>query len=263
MNTYNNFELLLLAASEEYCYQQTQLFLNTDTTDFPITDNHRKQFQRILRKNENKHLTPWKAIKIAAVACLLCLSIAFTACVCIPKIRNAIKEVILEWYDQYVAIGFEAPDPEENINSPEISDQASKKDDTSVDQPSNNTETIPSKPPIKILRKAYATYLPEDYTIKIDIDNDVYYSISYYKESECIVSLTQNIISEDLHWADSEFQIVHYTTVNNFQAILLEEIEISNYYSIIWQDEEYEYYLEGIFSSMDEIIKIAEGIKLQ
>lgn len=274
MNTYNNFELLLLAASEEYCRQQTELFLNMDATDFQITPQHRKRFEKILRKNHHKRLTPWGVIKIAAVACLLCLSIAFTACVCIPKVRKAIKEVFFEWYDEYVAIGFEEPTGEEAAHSPNPSETSATDNDVAVktpldaaDQDDNDAKpsgTVKPEPPKEILKKAYATYLPNDnYRMEIDIDNIYYYAISYYNNSDLIFSLAQNIISTDLHWTDSETQTLHRIKINEMEAVCLEETETPNCYSIIWQDDDYEYIIMGIFSDLNEAIKIAEGIRLQ
>lgn len=56
---------------------------------------------RIVKQKRN---ATWKAIKVAVIACLICFSLLFTACICIPKIRAAIFEVVVEWYESYIAV---------------------------------------------------------------------------------------------------------------------------------------------------------------
>ena len=106
MKKYNNFELLLTAAAEECCEQEAANFLSIDIANVDITRSEEKRIWHMIKKSTGSK-TSWKVIKIAVVACLVCLAIGFTACMCIPEIRNAIKEVIIEWHEGYMAIGFE------------------------------------------------------------------------------------------------------------------------------------------------------------
>ena len=203
MKKYNNFELLLTAAAEECCEQEAAHFLSIDIANFEITRFEEKRIKHMIKKSTGLK-TSWKVIKIAVVACLVCLAIGFTACMCIPEIRNAIKEVIIEWHEGYMAIGFE----EETLGD-------------------CGEETGETTPPKTIENKAYASYLPKSYELEIDMDNPFMYVVSYYYENELAFSLTQTPISDEN----------------------------------VWQDRYYEYEITGSFSSMDELINIAEGIK--
>lgn len=237
MKKYNNFELLLTAAAEECCEQEATDFLSIDAANFEITRSEEKRIWHMINKNTGSK-TSWKVIKIAVVACLVFLAIGFTACMCIPEIRNAIKEVIIEWHEGYIAIGFEEETLEES-----------------------RQETVEPTPPKTIESKAYASYLPKSYELEIDMDNKFMYIVSFYYESELAFSLTQTPISDENVWVNSENAKIYNVKINEYNAIMIEFLEYPQWYCAVWQDRYYEYEITGSFSSMDELIKVAEGIK--
>ena len=237
MKKYNNFELLLTAAAEECCEQEATDFLSIDAANFEITRSEEKRRWHMINKNTGSK-TSWKVIKIAVVACLVFLAIGFTACMCIPEIRNAIKEVIIEWHEGYIAIGFEEETLEES-----------------------RQETVEPTPPKTRESKAYASYLPKSYELEIDMDNKFMYIVSFYYESELAFSLTQTPISDENVWVNSENAKIYNVKINEYNAIMIEFLEYPQWYCAVWQDRYYEYEITGSFSSMDELIKVAEGIK--
>lgn len=268
MSTYNNFELLLFAASEDCCNKQAEDFLNVDGSGFEITEEQRKRMKSMARKYTKKERKRSPTFKWIVAACLLSLSICFTACVSIPEIREAIKNFFLEWSEDFVSIGF-GETKEDNSKYEEIEmgenvggESNSSEDTLTEPSGSSSEQTIPD-PPTEILKKAYATYLPGDYTSKVELDSRLYYTVNYYENSEYIFSIMQNIITQDLYWRNSESHKIYTANINGFDAIIVENIDMDNVYSILWQDNEYEYSIMGIFSSIDEIIKVAEGIKLK
>ena len=230
MTIYNNFELLLFASAEKCCNNDTKKFLEQGESNFELTQKEKHRFYRIVKQKIN---ATWKAIKVAVIACLICFSLLFTACICISKIRAAIFEVVVEWYESYIAVGFEDP----------------------------NKEDDHSPPPTEILNKAYASYLPSEYTSEVDIDNKNYYSNSYYSEDTLIFSLTQNVISGEMNWNNAEGQSVSEIQINGYRAVLIEDQNMTSVYSLIWRDQEYEYNIVGLFSNKDELIQVAEGVK--
>lgn len=237
MKKYNNFELLLTAAAEECCEQEATDFLSIDTANFAITRSEEKRIWHMINKKTGSKIL-WKVTKIAIVACLVFLAIGFTACMCIPEIRNAIKEVIIEWHEGYIAIGFEEETLEEN-----------------------SQETVEPTPPKIIESKAYASYLPKSYKLEIDMDNKFMYIVSFYYESELAFSLTQTPISNENVWVNCENAKIYNVKINEYNAIIIEFLEYPQWYCAVWQDRYYEYDITGSFSSMDELIKVAEGIK--
>lgn len=262
MSEYNNFELLLFAASEECCNKEAEDFLNIDAKDFSITKQQRKRMKQLMRKYTVTEKRRIPAVKWIAVACILSLSLLFTACVSITEIREAIKGFFLNWYDDFVSVGFgDEKKDKYDYEKIEIGDNVTNSASSSESTTAPVNEEIPP-PPTEIVRKAYATYLPDNYTCEVDIDSKLYYSQSYYKDSNYVFSLTQNIITQDLQWENTESQNIYSVSVNGFNAIILENNDMSGVYIVVWQDNEYEYNIEGNFSSIDEIIRVAEGVKL-
>lgn len=255
---YNNFELLLFAAAEQCAQEDAAGFLSLETTDVRISQRTHRQIRRIIG---GRSTHTWHFVKVALVACLICISLAFSACMAIPKIRTAIYNVIIEWYNEYVGISFGDPN-EASQNTPtgtlaSVQTQISTYEQT--DPPA--TEAIPD-PPTTIESKAYPTYLPGNYTMEVDLDNIAYYITSYYNEShEWKFCLTQTVINGDIHLSDNEYQIVDEISINDNQAVFLEDIENSNMYGLVWQDGYYEYTLYGIFNTREDIVKIAQSIK--
>ena len=266
MSTYNNFELLLYAAAEKSCEHQTQLFLNIDSDDFEITPSQRKQFDRITKSYGLTIKRKINATRLVAVACLMGLAICLSACMCVPKIRNAIKSFFVEWYEDYIAVGFgekENTAPTYEFIEPNM-ETTGIETDTFEGESHNDIveESIPT-PPSKIEKKISLTYLPGSYNMEVDIDNETYYSVSFYNADMFVFYVTQNTINSELNWANSESQKIYKTTVNGNEAIITEDINMPNIYTLIWQDSEYEYLVSGKFSDINEIKKVADGIILQ
>ena len=266
MRTYNNFEFLLFSASEECCKKQAEEFLGVNDEGFEITNRQRKRMKHLLRKYTKKEknkstMLKWKWI---AVACLLSLSIALTACVSIPELREAIKKFFLDWKEDFVAVGFgdkaeqpEYPDYEKIMPG----DQPSTDEIPSDNSTGDSTQETTIDPPTEILKKAYATYLPGEYVVEITDDTPYYYSVNYCIDGNLVFVLTQNVIRGEFAWLDSENQIMYQTKINGYDAIILEEKDITGCYNLIWRDREYEYVIMGMFSNIQELTKTAEGIK--
>ncbi len=278
----NNFELMLAVAAAKSAEAEVEEFLNLDGSDFPITPETRKRFNKMLRQAKKKRITVWSVVKHTAVACLLIMSICFTACMCIPTVRNAIKEVFVEWYDEYIAISFAPVTPSaqntelsggipstDGINaiphSPSSATDTSATPPDATDLPAEAATEAPTSPPLPttIEKKAVATYLPDNYTFTVRLDNSEYYQLLYKLDNMPKFILMQKPINEYLTWIDSENQNVQKVYVNNYMGILTISETKENTYTLIWQTEEYEYQLSGTFENTKELIKIAEGIKTE
>ncbi len=264
MQENNNFDLLITTACNKYCIDTAKEFLQTDTSGFEITASERRRFHKMLRASERAQKPKTSMGRIIAAACIIVLCASITACVAIPKVREAIKRAVVEWYDKYISIEF--------VEQPQDSEARSKTENVIADQgtatesdvqASESSESTEIQKPTKIEQKAYASYLPEGYTYEVDLDTKIFYVTLYYQENELKFSITQKTIVEQLAWADSENHKVTYSNVNEYQAILLEDLNDPSLYMLVWQDMQYEYKIEGYFKDTNEITKIAEGIRLQ
>lgn len=51
--------------------------------------------------------------------------------------------------------------------------------------------------------------------------------------------------------------------INGNEGILVEYPDVPGLYYLVWQDESYQYSLYGSFESKEELIRIAEGVKVK
>ncbi|MBQ8310930.1 MAG: DUF4367 domain-containing protein [Clostridia bacterium] len=238
---FNNFELLLMAASERNALEDVEEFLAMDTDSIELSPETDVKIRRQIRKSY-KQKNVWKPVKIILVACLVIMSVAFTACMSVPQIREAIKNVIVQWYDDYFAVDFSG-------------------DSESV---TTDVPAMPETPPTTIEHKAYATYLPQKYTIETLIDVPSFYQLNYYTEDRIVAfTLQQRVFDGELDWTDDGGILHENLTVNGQKAFLVSYDSEPDLYMLIWQDNYYQYTLHGYFASEQELIEIAENIKLR
>ena len=97
---FHNFELLLFAAAEDAANDVAEEFINIDSSQVEISPQGRKRVERYIRKSKRKTKL-MHPVKVILVACLIALSVAFTACMAIPQIREAMTEAVIQWYEDW------------------------------------------------------------------------------------------------------------------------------------------------------------------
>ena len=243
------FDDILSASLFQNVSREAQAFLDMDVSD--VKDNPKFK-NRILKIVQGKRVksTRTPSWRIVLVAALLAISLIFTACMCIPKVREAIWNIIVEWYDEYIDVSFEP----ENTTKPD------------VNNPPSNTNTNKT-PPSSIEKEAVATYLPEGYYASNSVSQTMFRYVFYCdREGNRQFRLMQTTIGnsdgENLK-VDYEKDTVSTVSINGFEGILVSYSNSPNKYYLAWQDEEYQYWLYGTFESVSELIKIAQGIVVQ
>ena len=235
---FSNLDLMIFAASELYVESELQSLITVDTSD--IEPFLKKRYQ-IHRTANHPQKSGWGYLKMFVAACLVCLSMAFTACVCIPEIRTVIWDVVVNWYDDHIGIYFKQ------------------------EQPIGSAEPVKVDPPKEIEHKAYPSYLPGAYRCEIDLESTGMYMVSYYdlNTGEWSFMIQQSIIQEREQFADNENQKVETIALDDFEAIIVTSIDQPGFYCLVWQDTMYTYMINGYFESVDDIVLIAKGIQFQ
>lgn len=225
------FDALLSLASAECVKEEAEAFLSADISE--IGDNP-QMLRKVLGGSRKGK---WHTVKIILLVALLCMSIAFTACMLVPEIRQAIWNVLVRGHDDHVEINFE-----ENSEK--------------------NSITPVAEYPNTIEKKMELTYVPEGYAINDECLSSMQYSIDYKSNEyarEFIV--VQSIITDVDSFASENEERITYVEISGVKAILMECREEEGIYKLIWQDNQYRYTICGSFVSIYEIIRIAEGIK--
>lgn len=127
--TFDRLDALISLGARSLVDKEAGAFLQMES-DCEINSKIRRKVERMIRGYQNKEKIHKiiKPVRIAGVACLICISITFTACVSIPKIREAMWNAVVEWYDEYIAVRFnkgnsenilpEPPETIDEINAP-------------------------------------------------------------------------------------------------------------------------------------------------
>ena len=229
----NKTDVMLSVASEYCVYDEAKAFLELEVAD--VEDNIKLKC-KILGYRE-PHLRK-SIVKIACVAVLICLSLAFTACMCVPNIREVVWNTFVEWYEDHVGISFgdEAEEPE--------------------------SESLEKSYPETIMRIFELTYCPDGYSMGTEVSTSVSYKVEYYNnKGEKMFYIMQNVVDDSNLYVDNESDEIIDMYINQYPALLVDYTDSENTYMLIWQDDYYCYTIYGVFSSISELIDIAEGIK--
>ncbi len=236
MSNYTNFDLLLYAATEAYCEKWVEEIEATPVT-CEITAKERRRFAHVRRKYDTSRCR-WMPFKIACVAVLVGMSLAFSACICIPAIRSAIKQVLVDWYEDYIAVDFKDSEDAETLET-----------------------IVPGS--VSIAHKAYVADLPEGYTLVTKVDTNTYYGVNYYHDGERKFMLSQSIRCCEDVWLDSTSKNLDHITIGDSPAVLItdENADVITYI-VIWHDGQYEYAIMGQFDDSAKAVELAEKVAL-
>lgn len=243
----NKMDALISASLYRNVSKEAEAFMSLDVSG--IKDNPRIK-NRILNRAKNKRSASWiSTLRIAAVACLIIIAMVFTACMCIPEVRESMWNAFVEWYDDHISVHFTQNESEEKKDGKE----------------DNNTDV--QEAPSSIKKRAFASYIPEGYYSEEREASSMFTDIFYYdRDGNMKFRLMQTIlgeVNEDDMMLDNENDPITTMYINGNEGILVEYPDVPGLYYLVWQDESYQYSLYGSFTSVSELMKIAEGIRTE
>ena len=227
------FDALLSLASAECIKEEAEAFLSADISE--IGDNP-QMLRKVLGGSRKGK---WHTVKIILLVALLCMSIAFTACMLVPEIRQAIWNVLVRERESSVEIDFETN--EEAV-------------------PAN--DSISEEYPATIERKMQVTYVPEGCIVADEVVASMQYSICYRNnEEKWEFTIFQSVIGRNDSFVNETEGEITYIEILGSKAVLIECTEKRFSHKLIWQDGQYRYMICGSFPSKNEVIRIAEGVR--
>lgn len=228
----DRFDALLSLAAAECVRDEAAAFLSADVSEI---EDDPKMLRKILGVSRQ---SKWKAIKLVVLVALLCMSIAFTACMLVPEIRNAVWNVLVKGHGDHVEIGFGTGESEEATDPP-VTDF-----------------------PETIEQKMVLTYVPEG-CVQKQAETSLQYCVYLYSETgELLVSIKQSVIALMKSYVDNneETQITQVKVKQN-EAILIKN-KTNGEVHLIWQDGIYCYSISSVLITESELIEIAENVNL-
>lgn len=241
VSSFDQFDALVILSAKSFINLEAENFLQIEITNSPSPEFSKKIEHLIHRSIKKKRNHPlYKTIKVVAIACLIALSILFTACVSISDIREAMWKYVMEWYDDHIAVRFlPVEDPIEK--------------ETEVP----TTETF-TESPKKIETINTPTKIPYGYMIMSYTASINFYQEYYDENSEFVFSFSQDLKGIKRKVDNLETTVLQIE-INGHEALLI--IGKENIMSLLWEDEYYSYAINGLFSTQEEIINIAKSVK--
>jgi len=227
----DKFDALLSLAAAECVKEEAAAFLSADVSQ--IEDNP-KMLKNILGMSRKRK---WKTVKMIVLVALLCMSIAFTACMLVPEIRNAVWNVLVKHHGDHVEIEFDTGETEEATEPPVL------------------------EYPETIEQKMVLNYVPEGCVKGTEIELPTQYQMYYFTDEgfEKFIAI-QSIVDGTNTFTNNESEPIVYIQIHSYKAVLIEQEEENPVLTLTWQDNRYRYSISGRFSSINEIVKIAESI---
>lgn len=232
----DNFDMLISAAVVQCVHHDADNLSSVDTSDVPDTS---RLYKKVMRNLPGSRRTAVKAIVTLVLAAAL---LALTACACLPEIRDYVWGVVTEWYGDHFEVSFE-----------QESDSIEKVEDV--------TQEV--EMPTTIEQIASLTYLPEGCSKGDEISISSQYLANFYFKNEWVFVFSQCVYEPSHSFIDGDELSLIRVEINGNKGVLTETItDDTIYYNLIWQDGYYRYTIYGDFSSITEIIKIAEGVAI-
>lgn len=227
------FDSILTSAFNDYINKQIE---NEPTDDelaekYPIPKNGLKRILKAIK--EQKYHRPMYIVYLqrVAVTVLILAATVFSLLMSNSKIRAAVTDVIIEWYNTHIKIEF-------------------------TSDPSDDTETTPiSEYSLQI------GYIPEGFELVASNEVDQHFKIYTYKNEDNYIKIEFYLTNISQHLLDIERYKSNNAIINGLTAYILSTDKDDIQTSIVWGNKSFTLILDAPVNS-DQAIKIAESIKV-
>ena len=230
----DKYDYLIALATLDARDDDIQMFKELDDSDVVLSDRIQKKIEKLIRRESTYRDFGFKQFKQilskAAIIMLVVISVMFAAMMSISAIRTAIWEIVTEWYEEYVAVGYE---PEEGLEVVE--------------------------PPTKIEEIRKPTLLPLGAEEEILGSTRNTYASEYYLGDDCYIIFKQLLITSEVGRLDGEDIQMTEIFIGDYEAYLF--VDENGRCTIDWTDGDYAYRMVSDFLSGDDLILIAESVK--
>lgn len=227
---YDKLDCMLFAAAGGFCSEEVEKFMNLDVSDVPESARYVRKRKRMIAKQRHKPFFSAcrRVARTVAVVLVIIFSLGFITVMSVSALRNAVFDVIVDWFENYVQVVFACDD-----------------------DPGENAE-------LKIEDLKKITGLPEGVEEKIEYEYGKHYTVNYFLDGERICSLRQHIYWKNTTYIDNEGLIIEEITIDGHTAQLFEtENGVTRLY---WSDGVYSYIIVCFSESLD-IVELAKSVE--
>ncbi|MBQ8496234.1 MAG: DUF4367 domain-containing protein [Clostridia bacterium] len=231
----DKYDYLIALSTLDAKDDDVKMFMELDDSDVVLSDHITDKIEKLIRRESAYKTTGFvqfkRILSKVAIITLVVISIMFTAMMSVSAIRSAIWEIITEWYEEYIAVGYV---PEEGF------------------------EVVEPPSMIEEIRKP--TLLPLGAEEEVGINLKSAFTCDYYIGDRCYVSFSQSLLTSDVGMLDGDDATMTEIMVGEYKAWLF-TYEKEGYIYILWNDTKYSYQISSTVLSVNELALIAESIK--
>ena len=246
----DKFDSLIRLAMLDCGKKDADEFDAIDTSGIELSDRLNKKIFRLIakKKRESQVIAARRIFGRIAVAILLIVAIMLTAIACSERLREAIWNAIVEWYNDHIVVRYD-----------EASDVYSGDDENDIDAYERSAAISPTAPDA-ILEVRKPTVLPEGVVEDIYVQSQWKVAIDYYLGGKIICSFQQvNLKLEDYYY-NNDVSKIEEIQIGNYLASFAVHNDNGNKY-IFWNDGEYSYVLCFSEMNIEQATAIAESVK--
>ena len=231
----DKYDYLIALSTLDAKDDDVKMFMELDDSDVVLSDHITNKIEKLIRRESAYKTTGFvqfkRILSKVAIITLVIISIMFTAMMSVSAIRTAAWEIITEWYEEYIAVGYV---PEEGLEVPE--------------------------PPKMIEEIRKPTLLPLGAEEEILLNAKNMFVSEYYLGDDCYLSFKQSLLDESVGKFDGDDAVITKIMVGNYDGILF-TYEKEDYIYILWNDTRYSYQISSTVLSIDELRLVAESVK--
>ena len=227
---YDKLDCLLFIAVEGCGMDEVEAFENLDISDVPTSSKYIRKKKRVITKYKMKPrlFTLKRFVRVAVTVLLVVFSAAFITVMSVSALRNAVLDVIVDWFEDCVKVEFHEDGVDESNKYLVIED-------------------------VK-----HITALPEGVEEEIRAEHGKVSMATYSMNGQRVCSLRQEIYYSNEAFFDNVGLDMQEVYINDIKGYLfVTENGISRVY---WNDGEYTY-LITLYDSRYDIISIAGSVK--
>lgn len=225
----DNLDALILLSAHVLAEQNEQAFLSVDTSDVVRPKSLDRKVSRMIKREQQRrdYGSFFVTAKRVVAAFLIICTVSFAMAMSVDAMRAAIWKIIVEWYDEYIAVIYETDN-----DIPEV---------------------------IEI--KHEPTDIPQGWTKQVVLDSPSMYVICYSIDDEQVMIYQQYAIGGS-NWNDNENSSAENVMVRDFEGALLRLLDEGTYI-LEWSDGEYAYTLSTSQPDIESewLVAIAESVK--
>lgn len=229
INRYDKLDCMLFAAAVDFYKEEVERFENLDVSDVPETQRYIRKRNRMIAKQRRKpaFVSLRRFARSVAVVLVVIFALGFITIMSVSAFRNAVIDVIVDWFDDYVQVEFEEDDPDENA------------------------EVV-----IEDLKRI--TALPEGTVEEVSMDYNKVWMTKYCLDGERICTLRQEVYRKNTAFVDNVETKVEYVDINGEKGCFF--IDENCVIRLYWNDGKYVYLLT-LYDNSYDIMYLAESIK--